>query len=173
MEQDIAVASVADTVLRRRGGGGGGGGNAPEASSSSMMPGSPSAFEASSSGPLVERFESLHQKVAQAADQVARGHGGGGAGHSSSSAARGPLLSWGRLRRPTMWALAGAVLVGALAVWMRPALVAREGGGGSGGGEGEGGEGESEDAALAPLKVAAVAAGAGLLVGGADLLVGR
>jgi hypothetical protein len=146
MEQDIAIASVADTILRTRRT------DAPGAAAAAAAP----------AGPLVERFESMHQKVASAAAGV--GAGGGGSSLSSQPWKR-------RLRRPAMWAGLAALLVGALAVWMRPALALKptdedddEDGGGSGG---------SSPAALSPLRVAGIAAAAGLVVGGVDLSVSR
>jgi hypothetical protein len=155
MEQDIAVASVADTVLRTRARGEEAGGGAAGAASAAAGP-------LESSAPLVERFESLHQRVAQAAEQVARGGGG-----PDPRGPSGPLLSWARLRRPALWALAGAICVGALAVWMRPALVTTGSGGGA-----NGEQDDDEERHPSVLKVVAVAAGAGVLVGGADLVGG-
>lgn len=127
MEQDIAIESVAESIMRRK--------HAPSS-------------EPDPSAPLVDRFQSMHQKVADAAAAT------GSQGPSSPR----DLTSWSGLRGPATWALAAAVLVGALAVWLRPALVVREAAADE---EGE----EHGDERLMPLKVAGVSVAAGLVVG--------
>jgi hypothetical protein len=137
MEQDIAIESVAESIMRRK--------HAPSS-------------EPDPSAPLVDRFQSMHQKVADAAAAT---------GSQGPSAPPGPgLTSWAGLRGPAMWAFAAAVLVGALAVWLRPALVVREAAAGEE-------EEEHGDERLMPLKVAGVSVAAGLAVGVASAFGGR
>jgi hypothetical protein len=132
MDDDIAISSVVDLVGRDvRASAGGGEGDA-------------AATGQGSPGLVVERFESLHQRVASAA---------------SGSAPPQPGALRARLRRAGLWAAAATAVVAGLAAWLRPERVMAER---------KGEEGGREE--LSWFKVAGVGLAAGLVVGGLDLL---
>lgn len=156
-DDDIAIASVTASVRNSAGregkagkvegeGGGGGGGSTED-------------DEGANGGLLVDRFESLHQRVANAA----KGGGGPASSSSSSSSSRGSSLFASRpWLVPLLWGCVSGGAVLGLGIYFRPkAWVAQPG-------EGEGEGGEQGGGGARPGKVALLRAAA--WVGGAFLL---
>jgi len=146
MDDDIAISTVADLVRRSHPSSQPG-----EPGVSAAAAGAGEAAAAMGSSPpgstVVERFESLHQRVASAA----------------SSASSAPVQGARRWIRPAVWALAACVLVIALAVWLRPErLLAEEARAKD--------DGDGAERPLSWLRVAGAGAAAGVVVGGLDLL---